>query len=297
VDAVDMLTIAFQLVGRPSHAAQAARAQFEQLRLALVNSPDDGVEALARLQAQLAPVVERAWLTARNVAERGHYDPADLPDIFKMRFISRDEQRVALYVYPSGDIWQREVADAFTARLEEVDPQATGFAITTNRHIYLIVDGFKRAAVIAGLLVLVMLLIDLRSPVDVLLAMLPVFLGGLWMLGLMSAASIPLNVANIVVLPLILGIGIDAGVHLVHRCRESAAANKGIARLDDLLRGTGAAVMVSSMTTMAGFAGLMVADYGAMRSLGLAMVIGVATCLLASLLVLPAVLLLMGRVR
>ena len=76
------------------------------------------------------------------------------------------------------------------------------------------------------------------------------------MLGTMGAADLPFNMANMVSLPLIFGIGVDAGVHLMHRCRQSAAENDGVARLDELLRGTGGAVMLGSLTTMAGFASL-----------------------------------------
>ena len=121
-------------------------------------------------------------------------------------------------------------------------------------------------------------------------------IGWLWMVGLMAAVGIPFNVANIVCLPLVLGIGTAFGVHLMHRAEESAKIH-GIASLDDLLRGTGSAVIISALTTMVGFAALMLGKHGAMLSLGLSMVIGIATCLAASILVLPALLLLLKRAR
>jgi predicted RND superfamily exporter protein len=96
------------------------------------------------------------------------------------------------------------------------------------------------------------------------------------------------------VLPLILGIGVDAGVHLMERVRQSELEH-GMARLDDVLLGTGASVALASTTTLAGFAALMLADYGAMQSLGRVMSLGMVSCMLASLIALPALLVAMKR--
>ena len=117
------------------------------------------------------------------------------------------------------------------------------------------------------------------------------------MLGIMEHFGIDFNVANIVILPLVLGIGIDAGVHMVHRAAESAENGQDRATVEELLRGTGSAVMLASITTMVGFAGLLIADYGGMKSLGLVMVLGIACCLVACLIILPAILLLGKRCR
>jgi predicted RND superfamily exporter protein len=79
---------------------------------------------------------------------------------------------------------------------------------------------------------------------------------------------------------------------MMHRWRESADAHGGVAELDDLIRGTGAAVLMASTTTAVGFATLMIGDYGGMKTLGLSMTVGVIGCLFAAVLVLPAVLVL-----
>jgi predicted RND superfamily exporter protein len=113
----------------------------------------------------------------------------------------------------------------------------------------------------------------------------------------MGAFGIRFDFANIVALPLVPGIGVAAGVHLMHRCRQSAAEHGGVARIEDILRGTGTAVFVAATTTVFGFAGLMLADYGGMISLGLVMSIGTGSCLLGALIVQPALLVLVGRAR
>ena len=106
----------------------------------------------------------------------------------------------------------------------------------------------------------------------------------------------PFSFANVVVLPLVLGIGVDAGVHMVHRNRQSQDS-EGVGQLDETVRTTGGAVLIASVTTLIGFAGLTLADYVAMKSLGITMVIGVSSSLIASLWVLPAVLYASGRAR
>jgi hypothetical protein len=80
----------------------------------------------------------------------------------------------------------------------------------------------------------------------------------------------------------------------VHRYKQSAQLRGGVAHLEDLLQGTGSAVVVASITTMVGFAGLMLSEHGAMFSLGLIMVIGILCCLLACLILLPAILVAFG---
>ena len=103
----------------------------------------------------------------------------------------------------------------------------------------------------------------------------------------MQVFGLELNVANIVVLPLILGIGVDTSVHIMHRVREEERLHTQ-ASLSIVILGTGRAVLFAALTTMVGFAGLTVADNGAMKSLGFLMVLAILSTLGSSLIVLPA---------
>jgi predicted RND superfamily exporter protein len=107
----------------------------------------------------------------------------------------------------------------------------------------------------------------------------------------MRPLGIEFTPANMVALPLLLGVGVDTGVHMVHRTRESI----GPARLPVLLHGTGTAVSVGTLTNIAGFAALIAADYRAMQGLGLLLSMGIALSLVTSVVVLPALLLVTGR--
>ncbi len=135
-------------------------------------------------------------------------------------------------------------------------------------------------ALIAGLMLLVF-----RSVRWTLLALLPLVVGVLWMLGAMVLTGVSLTFYNLVVLPAVLGIGNDCGVHLVHRYREEGAGS-----LRTVLRSTGEHVAMGALTTMIGFSGLLLSFHPGLRSIGLLAVIGIGTTLLAALLFLPAVL-------
>src|SRR5690606_24804861 len=116
-----------------------------------------------------------------------------------------------------------------------------------------------------------------------LLALVPVLVGMLQMFGLLGLLDIPLNPANMIVLPLILGIGLDDGVHVIHDFR----AQTGRFRLG---RSTATAMVITSLTTMAGFGSMMIADHRGLQSLGRVLTLGVACCLFNALVPLPALL-------
>ncbi len=302
IDALDEVRFAMGQAGMPADGALAAKAAFEGLRTRIAGLDADGAARLAALDASVARVLEPAWRTARAAAARGEVLPSDLPPLFARRFSAKDGSAVALYVVPAGNFWEEAVAEAFAADIRALDPEASGLALSHVAHGLMIVAGFRRAAVIAAVAIFVILLVDFRSLRDALLALLPTAIGWGWMILAMRGLGLQFDVANIVTLPLVLGVGIAYGVHLMHRVREGdpkpgSSAPASIPDVDDAIRGTGGAIVVAALTTAAGFAALMVPDYGGMRSLGAVMVLGILTCLLATILVLPAVLLLIRRAR
>jgi len=105
----------------------------------------------------------------------------------------------------------------------------------------------------------------------------------LQMFGLLGALNIPLNPANMIVLPLIMGIGIDDGVHVIHDFRRQAGRYR-------MSSSTASAVLITSLTTMIGFGSLMIASHRGLQSLGRVLTIGVTCCMFTSLVMLPALL-------
>ncbi len=289
-DALEEVRFGLSQGGQPTADVDGTLAAFKALKQRLTTLDAAGKARLADVEPRLAGLLTRAVGTAQAVAQRGHYDAGDVPALFRERFVAREGGALAMYVIPAGSAWKSETASAFRAAVAKVEPDVSGLAVNINLHETMIITGFRQAAGLAAVLMFFIVLGQLRSVRDTILALVPTALGWLWMLGVMAVIGLNFNVANIVALPLVLGIGTAFGVHLMHRFQESARVHGGVARLDDLVRSTGGAVVLSAMTTIASFAALMLSEYGGMKTFGLAMVLGISACLLASLIMLPALL-------
>lgn len=126
-------------------------------------------------------------------------------------------------------------------------------------------------------------ILDFPNLRDALLTMVPPVAGGLMMFGLLGILDLDLNPANLIVLPLILGIGVDDGVHVVHDFRQQKSGYR-------ISSSTMNAIVLTSLTSMIGFGSMMVAAHRGLSSVGLVLVIGVGSCLFVSLVTLPAIL-------
>lgn len=287
MDTLDEVGFAMREAGRDTKPAEEAKDRLRALRERIAAADP---ERIASVQRAAVEIVDRAVGTARAVAERGSYAPADLPPLFQHRFVSKDETEFALFVHPRGDVWDVPVADAFTAELRTVSSEVSGIATTLGEHPRLIVSGFERATLLAGIFLALILLVTFRKPVDVFAAALPLAFGAMWMIGTMPLLGFSFNHANLVALPLLLGLGLEASAHVVTRYRESAAESGGVAKLDDILAGGGSATFIGTLTTVWGFTVMIFADYRAIFGLGVMMTIGKGAALAASLLVVPAAL-------
>jgi uncharacterized protein len=134
-------------------------------------------------------------------------------------------------------------------------------------------------------LIIILKFAVLRSPKWVFVALAPLMIGFLGMFGLMVLFGVKLNFYNLVVLPSVLGIGDDAGIHIVHRYQE-----EGPGSVWRVLRSTGEHITMSALTTMISFGGLILSFYPGLRSIGILAVIGIGMTLLTALVFLPALL-------
>lgn len=217
--------------------------------------------------------------------------PADLPEDLKRSFWREKEggQEVfALQIFPTQDIMDSEFMDEFLAHTQGIDPDVTGLPVTFLAFGTLLTEGLFHAVIYAFFIIFFVLFSDYRSLRPVLLTLFPLALGTLWMAGAMHWFKVDFNFANMMGLPLILGIGVDSGVHLVHRYRQGISPSL-------LVKTTGKAVGLSSLTTMVGMGSMIVATHGGMHSLGIVLLIGVAACLVTSVVALPALLSLLER--
>ena len=216
---------------------------------------------------------------------------ASLPSDIVNRFVTEHNRYIG-YLFPAGDIYDTEFLGQFNAASLRVSNKAIGFPVLFESHSALITSGFGIAFASAMVLVFLVLLIDLRNTRYTVLALVPVSVGTLWMLGLMWVFGLSFNFANLVAVPIVLGVGIDAGVHIVHRLRLEGADGIMIT-----VSHTGRAILIASSTTMVGFGSLLFATHRGMASLGALLLLGVGACTVVALIILPNLLIVSGTAR
>ncbi len=207
-----------------------------------------------------------------------------------------EEERVyMLQVHPNapeGGPLERHFLPEFVDAVKEVDADATGPIVQVYNSGRLIRRSYIQAGGMALLVVFILLLFDYQNLSDSLLSLIPVAVGFTITFAVMWLLGVTINLANIIVLPLMFGIGVDAGVHMLHRDRQSPKSDPA-----GLTDGTGKGITITSFTTMLGFGALMVSHHRGMFSLGLVMATGIGFTLLACLVLMPALLELRRRWR
>ena len=212
----------------------------------------------------------------------------DLPEALRGRFVGKTGQHL-LQVYPKENAWERTHQKTFVQQLRELTsqhgstPVVTGTPVQLLEYTTLLKRSYEQAALYALAAIAIMVLVHFRSFFILFLSLLPVALGGFWLLGAMGVTGIPFNPANIMTLPLVVGIGVTNGIHILNRYQEEK--NPSI-----LSKSTGKGVLVSGLTTMVGFGSLTLANHKGIESLGYVMTLGVLMCMVAGLIVLPCLL-------
>src|SRR5262249_54563400 len=146
-------------------------------------------------------------------------------------------------------------------------------------------NGLQRAGIYAFLVIVAVLWIDFRSWKHTAVAVAPLVLAVLFSLGILGLLGIPLNPANMIAFPLILGVGVDNGVHILHDYLLRRRDNH-----PTISRAIGRGVLVKALTSMLGFGTLMIASERGLVGLGLMLTLGVGCSMLTALVFLPAVL-------
>ena len=208
----------------------------------------------------------------------------EIPETLRKRYISQKGKYVA-HIFPSVDVWDLDERKKYLDDLRSVDPNVTGTAIHMFESTRLMTEGYVNGGLYAMTAIIIYVFFLFRNLRTVFFVLLPVLVGSIWTIGIMELIGLKLNMANLVILPLILGIGVVNGIHITHRYREEEDKHASI-----LGKSTGQAVLLSSLTTMIGFGSMMVANHYGVFSLGMVLTLGVFNCLIASVTFLPALL-------
>jgi hopanoid biosynthesis associated RND transporter like protein HpnN len=271
-------------------------ANVQGLETALVRA--DASAAVVRLQQfdnLLARDLADDLHKLRDVTTPTGITLEDLPVQLRERYHGKTGQwLVQVFAKESAreSLWDYGPLAAFCKQIQTVDPEATGKPFGTVEGLNAMKTGFERAGLYAFIAIALVLLFDFRKVGRMLIALTPLAMGLVLALGLLGLSGLPLNPANIIALPLVLGVGVDNGVHLLHDYLIRRRA--GLKTVSyPIARG----VLVKGLTTMIGFGTLMISSQRGLAGLGLCLTLGVGCCLLASLVFLPAVLRLVSRPR
>lgn len=259
----------------------------DRLRLPMLEKRSVAQTQIAAFQRALLEDIQATFAALRNQHDQGGLRAEDFPAALRERFIGRTGRHL-LQVYPKGDVWQRAPQRDFVEQIRTIAPEATGTPVQLYEYTELLKTSYIKAAWYALGAIALLVFIHFRSVACVLLALLPVALGAFWMIGVMGVCDVAFNPANIMTLPLVIGVGVTNGIHILNRFAEEQ--NPSI-----LSKSTGKAVLVSALTTIVGFGSLGLAQHQGIFSLGFIMAIGTTTCMAAGLTSLPALLTLLTR--
>lgn len=265
----------------------------ERLRTALLSFLDRvlGDGDIASLQALETDVFSELPSTLDDVIDalpEREVGLEDLPRDLLDRYIARDG-RVRVEIFSSTDLRADGALERFTDLILSVRSDAGGPAAGTVGLAREMVGALRQALITAVIVIAILLMALWRSPKYMLITLTPLLIGSVTTAAVTVFTGISFNFANIIVLPLVLGIGVDSGIHLVHRFRAGAEP------ADLLGTSTARAVLFSALTTVFSFATLALSNHLGLSSLAQLLAVGVILMLAANIIVLPAILTLVSR--
>ncbi|SDF80955.1 hypothetical protein SAMN05216241_102421 [Limimonas halophila] len=266
-------SLATLAAGEDANAEAAQRVLTELDRL---GDPPD----LAALNARWTDYLPRTLDFVRGALSVEGVERDDLPADLAERWVSADGQ-ARVQVQPATALEDNAALRAFAQRALDVDPRATGAPVIIHEASNAVVAAFRQATTYAVIAIVLLLAVTLRHLPDVLLALAPLALASVLTLGTAVLAGIALNFANVIVLPLLLGLGVSSGIHLVLRARQVAAIDQVFAT------STPRAVLLSVLTTLASFGTLVLSDHKGMSSMGALLTLAITFILISVLVVLP----------
>jgi hopanoid biosynthesis associated RND transporter like protein HpnN len=233
-----------------------------------------------RLAGDLAEDLHRLRAASTPRAITVPHQPADQ----RTRYVGQSGKWL-LRVFAKDSLWDYAPLTRFVSQTRTVDPEATGKPFSTLEGLRGMKHGFEWAGVYALAAIVLVFLTDFRKPLYVLAALAPLAMGVVMSLGILGLCGLPLNPANMIAFPLILGVGADNGVHVLHDYLSQR--RKGAYTLNHT---TGRGITVAALTTVLGFGTLMISHHRGLFGLGFILTLGVTCCMLTALIFLPAVL-------
>lgn len=274
---------------RPNHPALVpARSLRASLGALLTHfdaaSSDDKNQLLQAVGKDLLALLPDAMQRLHTSIEATPFNQQQLPESLRTRWHSQAGQyRIA--IYPAENINNNQALRSFVRAIQQEAPQATGAPVISLEAGEAVVQAFILAFSLALAGITIILLVMLRSVASTLLVLIPLLLAALFTGAATVLLGVQFNFANIIALPLLLGIGLDSGLHMVHRSRSDGTTHEELMHTS-----TTRAIFYSALTTLVGFGSLAFSSHQGTASMGVLLTIGLALTLICILIILPVLL-------
>lgn len=253
-------------------------ARLGGLLKAVADAPDD---ALSRVAAVAVGSLPGRLSGLREALNAEPVTLASLPDELRKDWTAKDG-RLRIEVAPAGDAQNNDVLLGFVDAVLKIAPDATGAPITIIESGKVVRSAFIQSGATALAAIVLLLGLVLRRLRDVLMVLAPLLLATLFTLATMTLTGMSLNFANVITMPLLLGVGVSFDIYFVMNWRAGQTRPLGSP--------TARAVLFSALTTASAFGGLALSSHPGTATMGLLLMIALGYCLLTTLLVLPALL-------
>ena len=244
-------------------------------------------DRLAALNAELSSALAAEVEALLRMTSAAPFTFDALPEDLRRRFVAPDG-RLLITVMPEGAIDTRPAMDVFVRSVMAVRPDVGGRAVVEWGVGGVAVASFLEAVTLAVTLIALFLLIYFRGLILPLVVLVPLALTTVITFAVIELTGLTLNMANILVVPLIFGLGVDTGIHVVHRFTAAGDVSQM------MTSSTTRAVIISALTTIGTFFSLSFSPHKGAASVGLLLSIAISTMLVATLVVVPALLRVIG---
>ena len=290
--ALDALAAALDrfIKAHPDHSAtETAR----KLKSSIVNlfgrldtaSTDERSKLLNSLEDDLLVTLPTALQSLRLATEAAPFNEDDLPIELINRWHSPTTGEYRVAIYPAEDLNDNDALRRFVRSVQQVTPDATGAPMVSLEAGEAVVKAFGEAFLLALVGIIIILLILLRSLKYTILVLLPLLLSSLFTASFTVLLDVPFNFANIIALPLLLGLGIDSSLHMVHRSLNNEMVSEVLVHTS-----TARAIFYSALTALVDFASLMFSSHKGTASMGIMLTVGLTFTLVCTLAILPVLL-------
>jgi hypothetical protein len=205
----------------------------------------------------------------------------DIPAEVHDRWISQKHYKIE--ILPKENLNDNAAMKRFVRQLQAYDNTVIGSPVISIEAGDAVITAFKTAFIYSFIAITLLLLILVKKKQDAVIILVSVLVGAVFTFGFMLLFNIPLNFANIIGLPLLLGIGVDSGIHIADRFHQEQKSNKNI-----FTTSSSRGVIVSSLTTICSIGNLAFSSHTGTASMGLLLTLGLASMMISIMMILPA---------